>query len=101
LPAAVEANDDAAPADGPAVKPLSEAPAGFWEQLGAFRERNGAEAFQRHVGAELDALPLAVYGDGDLYRLQAGPYASRAEAQAAAGRVREALQLVPVVVQRR
>lgn len=97
---APEANDDNVP-DGPAVKPLADAPAGFWVQLGAFRERNGAESFQRHVGAELDALPLAVFGDGDLYRLQAGPYASRAEAQAAAGRVRESLQLVPVVVQRR
>jgi rare lipoprotein A len=99
-PAAAESNDDNVP-DGPAVKPLADAPAGFWVQLGAFRERNGAESFQRHVSAELDALPLAVFGDGDLYRLQAGPYPSRAEAQAAAGRVRESLQLVPVVVQRR
>jgi rare lipoprotein A len=99
-PATVEANDEGVP-DGPAVKPLADAPAGFWVQLGAFRERNGAESFQRHVMTELDALPLGVFGDGELFRLQAGPYASRAEAQAAAGRVRETLQLVPVVVQRR
>jgi rare lipoprotein A len=36
-----------------------------------------------------------------MFRLQAGPYATRSEAQEAAGRVREALKLVPVVIERR
>ena len=72
-------------------------------QLGAFRERGGAEAFQGRVAGELDWLSplLAVFGDASMYRLQAGPYPSRDEARAVAERVRGALQLVPVIVERR
>ena len=78
-------------------------PRGFWVQLGAFRESAGAESFQRRVGDEVEwLLPLlATYGDATLYRVQAGPYASRADAQGAAARVRDALGLVPVIVERR
>jgi rare lipoprotein A len=87
-----------------AVSP-PEAPAasGFWIQLGAFRQRDGAESFQRRVAAELDwlAASLAVFSDSSLFRLQAGPYPSRDEARASAERIREALQLVPVIVERR
>lgn len=76
---------------------------GFWVQLGAFRQRDGAEQFQRQVAAELDWLSprLAVFGEPQLFRLQAGPYGSRGEATDAAARIREALKLVPVVVERR
>ncbi|RZU00739.1 septal ring lytic transglycosylase RlpA family protein [Rivibacter subsaxonicus] len=76
---------------------------GYWVQLGAFRERDGAENFQQRVGAELDWLAplMAVFADASLFRLQAGPYPTRDEAQGAAQRVREALSLVPVVVERR
>ncbi len=102
-----------APADAaPAAEPVGEGPAtvaptaagrGYWVQLGAFREREGAVGFQQRVGAELDWLAplLAVFSDAPLFRLQAGPYASRDDAQGAAQRVRDALQLVPVVVERR
>src|SRR5580765_6248133 len=78
-------------------------PRGFWVQLGAFRESAGAESFQRRVGDELEwLLPLlATYGDATLSRVQAGPYASRTDAQGAAARVRDALGLVPVIVERR
>ena len=44
---------------------------------------------------------LATFGDASLYRVQAGPYANRADAQGAAARVRDALGLVPVIVERR
>jgi len=79
------------------------APRGFWVQLGAFREPAGAESFQRRVGDEVEWLVprLATFGDAALYRVQAGPYASRADAQEAATRLRDALGLVPVVVERR
>ncbi|HEY5321479.1 MAG TPA: septal ring lytic transglycosylase RlpA family protein, partial [Caldimonas sp.] len=64
--------------------PVSTAPParGFWVQLGAFRESAGAESFQRRVADEVEwLLPvLATYGDATLYRVQAGPYASRADA---------------------
>jgi rare lipoprotein A len=84
--------------------PVTARPArGFWVQLGAFRQRDGADSFQRRVVGDLDWLApmLAVFSDASVYRLQAGPYASRDEAQSAAQRVRDALQLVPVIVERR
>lgn len=84
--------------------PVTAAPArGFWVQLGAFRQRDGADSFQRRVVGDLDWLApsLAVFSDAPMFRLQAGPYASRDEAQTVAQRVREALQLVPVIVERR
>ncbi|QTN23293.1 septal ring lytic transglycosylase RlpA family protein [Rhizobacter sp. AJA081-3] len=89
--------------DGTPLRPLASAPRGFWIQLGAFRQRDGAESFQRRVADELDWLSpqLAVFVDTPLFRLQAGPYASREEARAGAERVREALQLVPVIVERK
>ncbi len=92
---------ETAPADAAAAAPR---PArGFWVQLGAFKQRDGADSFHRRVIADLDWLApqLAVSADPGVFRLQAGPYASRDEAQAAAQRVRDALQLVPVIVERR
>lgn len=88
---------------GAPLRPLASAARGFWIQLGAFRQRDGAESFQRRVADELDWLSpqLAVFVDTPLFRLQAGPYASREEARAGAERVREALQLVPVIVERK
>ncbi len=92
-----------AAAPGPeALAPAAAAP-GFWVQLGAFRDAEGAAGFRSRVEAEVDWLGplLAIVKERALHRLQAGPYASRDEAQAAAQRIREALQLVPVVVERR
>jgi rare lipoprotein A len=90
-------------ADAGALRPLATAPRGFWIQLGAFRQRDGAESFQRRVADELEWLSplLTVFVDTPLFRLQAGPYASRDEAREGAERVREALQLVPVIVERK
>jgi rare lipoprotein A len=99
----------AARAEGPAFAAGPDAQAGalpargFWIQLGAFRQRDGAAAFQRRVAEELDWLSplLAVFSDAALFRLQAGPYPSRDEARGAAESIRAALQLVPVIVERR
>lgn len=79
------------------------AAAAFWVQLGAFRVRDGAESFRRRVVAELGWLAplLGVVDDAPMFRLQAGPYASRDEARGVAARVRDGLQLVPVIVERR
>lgn len=108
-PIAVPVPMDAAPAPVPAdadalpLRPLATAPRGFWIQLGAFRQRDGAESFQRRVADELEWLSpmLALFVDSPLFRLQAGPYGSRDEAREGAERIREALQLVPVIVERR
>jgi rare lipoprotein A len=99
------AGEPAGPAsDAIAPPPAASAEvAGFWVQLGAFRERGGAESFQQRVSAELEWLAplMAVFSDAPLFRLQAGPYASLDEARGAAQRVREALRLVPLVIERR
>ncbi|HEX3142161.1 MAG TPA: septal ring lytic transglycosylase RlpA family protein [Rhizobacter sp.] len=92
------------PAPQPAPdRAFTTAAQGYWVQLGAFRARDGAEQFQRRVSDELSWLSplLAIFGEPQLYRLQAGPYPSRSEAQDAAARIREALKLVPVVIERR
>jgi len=76
---------------------------GFWLQLGAFGRREGAVEFQQRVGQEAAWLAplMAIFNERNLHRLQAGPYASRADAQGAADRLRDDLQLVPAIVERR
>ena len=67
---------------------------GFWVQLGAFREarrRRELSAPRRRRGRSWLAPLLATFGDAALYRVQAGPYPSRDDAQGAAPRVRDAL----------
>ena len=88
---------------GPAARAHTPAASGFWLQLGAFGQGAGAYAFQQRVTRELDWLAplLAVFAEGGMHRLQAGPYASRDQARDAADRVRAALALVPVIVERR
>ena len=76
---------------------------GFWVQLAAFSQRAGVDAFQKRVADDMINLSplLGVFQEGKVYRLQAGPYASKSDAQAVAGRVRDALRLAPMVVERR
>ena len=114
------AETTAAPSAGPSPMPSPEpaplpaesaAPAraaakaapGFWLQLGAFSQRDGAMGFQQRVAKEADWLSplMAIFNERNLHRLQAGPYTSRADASQAAERLREALQLVPAIVERR
>ena len=84
---------------------LADSGRGFWIQLGAFRQRDGAESFRRRVGADAEAgwlePLLTIVPESALFRVQAGPYRSRDEAEAAAQRARTALAIVPVVVERR
>jgi len=76
---------------------------GFWVQLGAFAKSSGALEFQRKVEHEVEGIAplLAVFTDQRVSRLQAGPYRTRGEAASAAQKIRDALQLVPVIVERR
>ena len=76
---------------------------GFWLQLGAFGQRDGALGLQQRVAREAGWLAplLAIFNERKLHRLQAGPYASRADAHQAAERLRRALALMPAVVERR
>jgi len=76
---------------------------GFWLQLGAYRQRDGALDFQRRLIDEQPWLAplLAVFPERGLNKLQAGPYGSRDDAKNAAERIRIALQLVPTIVEKR
>ena len=85
------------------ARPANKAARGFWLQLGAFGQREGAISFQQRVAREADWLAplLAIFDERQLHRLQAGPFASRADASSAADRVRAAISLVPAIVERR
>jgi rare lipoprotein A len=76
---------------------------GFWLQLGAYRERSGALLLQQQAAERVDGLApmLAVFNENALHRVQAGPFATREEAQRIGERVREQMLLTPVVVERR
>jgi len=105
----VPASGSAGRADRPVDKPDERARAdttagiGWWLQLGAFKQRDGALDFQRKLIDEQPWLAplLAVFNDRGLNKLQAGPYASRDEARSAADKVRAALRLVPTLVDKR
>ena len=85
------------------ARAAAKAAPGFWLQLGAFAQRDGAVGFAQRVAQQAGWLAplLAIFNERSLHRLQAGPYASRADAGSAAERLREALQLVPAIVERR
>ncbi len=76
---------------------------GFWVQMGAYAKLDGAEQFRQKLLQELDWMAplLAVFKDGGLHRLQAGPYSSREDARHAAERVKLALNMNALVVERR
>ncbi|MBI5107602.1 MAG: septal ring lytic transglycosylase RlpA family protein [Rhodocyclales bacterium] len=75
---------------------------GHFLQLGAFGNRDNAEALRARLARELGELAgkLAVHSDGKLFRVQLGPWADAAAAQLASARLRDTLGMSPVVVQR-
>lgn len=83
------------------VAPAS-SPPGFYLQLGAYGQAANAESVrQRLVQSAAGILaPMEVVQQGTLYRLYSGPFASRAEAAAAAVQLRERGSFKPLIVQR-
>lgn len=75
---------------------------GWWVQLGAFNDRDGALALQRAVNAENDWMTplLALFQERGLHKVQAGPYENRSDAMTALLRIRAAMKLKPVLVNR-
>lgn len=84
----------------PTARAYTPAARGFWVQLAALSRRDGVERIQQQVASELAGLlpMLAVFHESALYKLKIGPFASRDEAQEAAGRAREALRVQPLLV---
>lgn len=75
---------------------------GHFLQLGAFGNRDNAEALRARLARELGSLAekLVVQSAGKLFRVQLGPWPDAAAAQLAGGRLRESFGMAPVVVQR-
>jgi rare lipoprotein A len=96
LPARPAAPEDPAPGDSVALT-------GYWLQLGAFRQREGAREMQQRVLRESAAVVprVAVVDEAAVFRVQAGPYATRAAALQAAEQLRAGLGLSPLIVERR
>jgi rare lipoprotein A len=90
-----------APVEPPRV-PVEAESGGIYLQLGAFSERDNAENFRARLALELAVLdrPAEVYRKDGLYRLHVGPYRTRAEANADAEKLKEALDLRAHVVVR-
>jgi rare lipoprotein A len=101
-----------APADAGSTQPavVTSAPAalfgsfapGFYLQLGSYTQAANAEAARSRLMQKWAAglPPVQTAGYGTLYRLYSGPYASRAEAAAAAQVLKGSSASRPIVVQR-
>ena len=93
--------------DAPPPTPLQreaqkELQKGVFLQLGAFASADNAESLRLHLLRELDWLTEAieVNGTGGVHRVHLGPYASRADAEKVAERIRLALGYKPTFVTR-
>ncbi|XHS79600.1 septal ring lytic transglycosylase RlpA family protein [Burkholderiaceae bacterium UC74_6] len=86
----------------PPAAPKTASP-GFWLQFGAYAKLDGAEQERSRLADSADWLAplLAIFKDRNLNRLQAGPYATQADARAAAARLREAMGLNVLIVERK
>ena len=86
------------------VEPAADTPsAGFWVQIGAFSQAGGASGLRDQAARGMPTLgpQLKVFSERGIYRVQAGPFASREAAQGTAEQLRASLQLSPMVVERR
>ena len=100
-PAAAQPSNTPAAAET-AVLATSTQPDGIYLQLGAFGAREGAEEFRIKTYQQLPWLneTILIVSRDRLHRVQLGPFSDRANAQATADRIRDALQLKPVFVLR-
>jgi rare lipoprotein A len=100
LPAATAEAAPAAALPEPIAAAAPAQASGYYLQLGAFSVRDNAERFAERMRAVLAApdASLAVSSSGSLHRVQAGPYADRASAMAAAGRIGLSLGSEPLIV---
>jgi rare lipoprotein A len=81
---------------------------GIFLQLGAFSSRANAEAFRNRILREFGGADwmktagseLGIELRANLHRVQLGPFASRAAANADADRIREAVEIRPLVIVR-
>ena len=95
-------SEDAVPAKAAADRPLPEIDdaRGAWLQLGAFGNRDNAEALKSRLARELGDMgdKLVVRNAGNLFRVQLGPWADAQEARDIAAKLAELLEMKPVLV---
>ncbi len=74
---------------------------GFYLQLGAFGQRDNADTMVRRIGSEpgMQTTQLVVKPFKSLFKVLAGPYGDRMQAQAAAQKIQSLLSLEPLVLQ--
>ncbi|MEO8166364.1 MAG: septal ring lytic transglycosylase RlpA family protein, partial [Betaproteobacteria bacterium] len=86
----------------PAAEPVSAERGGIYVQLGAFSVADNADGFLRKMRMDLGWLAdsISVYRKDGLYRVYAGPYASREEASVAADRVQKELGFKTLLLDR-
>ena len=77
-------------------------PKGLYLQLGAFSSADNADNLREHLTREFDWLNEAIVIDANnaIYRVQLGPYRSRADAEKVAERIALALGYSPAFVMR-
>jgi rare lipoprotein A len=99
VPAVVAVAAEPAPAQVVAATPLQAGPAGHYLQLGAFSVKENAERFLERMRVQLDAYDnaLAIVNVDSLFRVHAGPYASRSAALQAAERIGQSLGAIPIL----
>ncbi|WP_342119868.1 septal ring lytic transglycosylase RlpA family protein [Pseudoduganella sp. OTU4001] len=73
---------------------------GFYLQLGSYTRADGADGLRKRLESTDAGLTLDVEQAGKFYRLFAGPYATREEAQAAGKALPSSLKLKPIVIER-
>jgi rare lipoprotein A len=98
--APVVASAQVAPA--PVAVPVSSEAGGIFVQLGAFSVEQNANAFLRKMRMDLGWLAgsMQLYRGEGLYKVHAGPYPNRGEAERAAERIRQELGFTPFVLKR-
>ncbi len=81
------------------ASPVSTEEGRFYLQLGAFGSMDNAESFRARVSAAMDwnKEPITLFQKDNLVRVRLGPVATREQADALAKRIRESLQLVPII----
>lgn len=101
-PVARIAEATVATAPKPISLPAVHDAAGHYLQLGAFGNRDNAEALQSRLSRELGELGerLAIRVSGSMYRVQLGPWADLATARQVAEQLRKTLDFMPVLVPR-
>jgi rare lipoprotein A len=93
---------EAASGQRPAEAAVAQEPTGVYVQLGAFSQRQNAESFLAHMRVEIAWLADAIglYARDGLYRVHAGPYSDRTQADEVATRIERSMDLKPVLITR-